>query len=34
MRREAQRKALNIEKTEHVPELSEEQIVEMKRRIK
>ncbi|HNO86313.1 MAG TPA: hypothetical protein PKM54_16875, partial [Anaerolineales bacterium] len=34
MWREAQRKALNIERTEHVPSLSEEQIVEMKRKIK
>ena len=34
MWREAQRKALNIERTEHVPDLSEEQIVEMKRKIK
>lgn len=32
--REAQRKALNIERTEHAPDLSEEQIVEMKRKIK
>ena len=34
MWREAQRKALNIERTEHAPNLSEEQIVEMKRKIK
>lgn len=34
MWREAQRKALNIERTEHVPVMSEEQIVEMKRKIK
>jgi len=34
MWREAQRKALNIEKTEHIPDLSEDQILEMKRRIK
>ncbi|HNO86355.1 MAG TPA: hypothetical protein PKM54_17085 [Anaerolineales bacterium] len=34
MWRAAQRKALNIERTEHVPNLSEEQIVEMKRKIK
>jgi putative ATPase len=34
MWREAQRKALNIEKTEFIPDMSEEQIVEMKRKIK
>ncbi|HNA90201.1 MAG TPA: AAA family ATPase, partial [Anaerolineales bacterium] len=34
MWREAQRKALNIEQVEHLPDLSEEQIIEMKRRIK
>ncbi len=34
MWREAQRKALGIERREDVPELSEEQIQEMKRRIK
>jgi putative ATPase len=34
MWREAQRKALGIERTEDVPELSEEKIQEMKRRIK
>jgi putative ATPase len=34
MWREAQRKALNIERVEHLPDLSEEQIVEMKRKIK
>ncbi|MDD2922901.1 MAG: hypothetical protein PHQ36_11515, partial [Anaerolineales bacterium] len=34
MWREAQRKALNIERTEHVPDLSEEPIVEIKRKIK
>ncbi len=32
--REAQRKALNIEKTQIIPDMSEEQIVEMKRKIK
>jgi len=34
MWREAQRKALNIERTEHVPDMTEEQIQEMKRKIK
>jgi putative ATPase len=34
MWREAQRKALGIERREDVPALSEEQIVEMKRKIK
>jgi putative ATPase len=34
MWREAQRKALGIEKREEVPALSEEQIVEMKRKIR
>ena len=34
MWREAQRKALNIERVEHVPDMSEEQIQEMKRKIK
>jgi putative ATPase len=34
MWREAQRKALGIEKREEIPGLSEEQIIEMKRRIK
>ncbi|MCB0118415.1 MAG: AAA family ATPase [Anaerolineales bacterium] len=34
MWREAQRKALNIEREEHIPNLSEEQIQEMKRKIK
>ena len=34
MWREAQRKALNIERVEHLPDLTEEQIVEMKRKIK
>jgi hypothetical protein len=32
--REAQRKALGISKAEHIPALSEEQIQEMKRKIK
>jgi len=32
--REAQRKALNIERVEHIPEMSEAQMTEMKRRIK
>jgi len=34
MWREAQRKALGIEKSEHVPALSEEQVLEMKRKIR
>ena len=34
MWREAQRKALGITEVEHVPEMSEEQMLEMKRRIK
>jgi len=34
MWREAQRKALGITEVEHVPEMSEEQVQEMKRRIK
>jgi putative ATPase len=34
MWREAQRKALGITKVEHIPDLSEEQIQEMKRKIK
>jgi hypothetical protein len=34
MWREAQRKALGIERREDVPDLSEEKIIEMKRRIK
>jgi len=34
MWREAQQKALNIERTEHVPDMTEEQIQEMKRKIK
>ena len=34
MWREAQRKALNIERREHVPDMSEEEIKEMKRKIK
>jgi len=34
MWREAQRKALNIERAEYIPDMSEEQIVEMKRKIK
>lgn len=34
MWREAQRRALNIDKVEHLPNLSEEQIIEMKRKIK
>jgi putative ATPase len=32
--RAAQRKALNIERVEHIPDMSEEQIVELKRKIK
>ena len=34
MWREAQRKALNIERAEHIPNMTEEQIQEMKRKIK
>jgi hypothetical protein len=34
MWREAQRKALGIERRENVPDLSEEKIQEMKRKIK
>jgi putative ATPase len=34
MWREAQRKALGIERREHIPDMSEEQIQEMKRKIK
>jgi putative ATPase len=34
MWREAQRKALNIERVEFIPDMSEEQIIEMKRKIK
>src|SRR5512140_1744200 len=34
MWREAQRKALGITKVEHIPDMSEEQITEMKRKIK
>ena len=34
MWREAQRKALGITKVENIPAMSEEQILEMKRKIK
>jgi hypothetical protein len=34
MWREAQRKALNIERREDVPDMTEEEIKEMKRKIK
>ena len=34
MWRAAQRRSLNIEREEHVPDMTEEQIVEMKRKIK